>query len=71
MPYTNVDISREKGPKSFFRKSLGVTKFYEKMGKKNISFLLSFNSELSHFEKNLILTSILITNVFHQLGENR
>jgi hypothetical protein len=33
MPYTNVDISREKGPKSFFRKSLGVTK----MGKKNIS----------------------------------
>jgi hypothetical protein len=30
MPYTNVDIFREKGPKSFSKKSLGTTEFYLK-----------------------------------------
>jgi hypothetical protein len=30
MPYTNVDIFREKGAKSFSKKSLGFTEFYEK-----------------------------------------
>jgi hypothetical protein len=49
MPYTNVDIFREKGAKSFSQKSLTATKFYEKMcQRKNHSrlFLLSFNSKL-------------------------
>jgi hypothetical protein len=39
MPYTNVDIFREKGAKIFFKKRLGATEFYEKMGKKNHSRL--------------------------------
>jgi hypothetical protein len=40
----------------FFRKSLGATEFYEKTSqKKNQTFLLSFNSKLSHFDKNLNL----------------
>jgi hypothetical protein len=30
MPYTNVDIFREKGAKSFSQKCLGSTEFYEK-----------------------------------------
>jgi hypothetical protein len=34
MPYTNVDIFREKAGKSFSKKSLGATELYEKMGKK-------------------------------------
>jgi hypothetical protein len=34
MPYTNYDIFREKELK-VFKKSLGATEFYEKMGKKN------------------------------------
>jgi hypothetical protein len=32
MPYTNIDIFREKGAKSFSKKkNLGATEFYEKM----------------------------------------
>jgi hypothetical protein len=34
MPHTNVDIFREKGAKSFSKKSLGATEFYEKNGSK-------------------------------------
>jgi hypothetical protein len=33
MPYTNVDIFREKGAKSK-KKKLGPTEFYEKIGQK-------------------------------------
>jgi hypothetical protein len=53
MPYTNVDVFREKGPK----KSLGATEFDEKMGQKNHSslFVLSFNSKLSQFDNNINL----------------
>jgi hypothetical protein len=39
MPYTNVDIFREKGAKSVSKKKLGVTEFYENMGPKKISRL--------------------------------
>jgi hypothetical protein len=34
MPYTNVDIFREKGTESFSKKSLGSSEFYGKMGRK-------------------------------------
>jgi hypothetical protein len=34
MPYTNVDIFREKGAKST-KKGLEATEFYEKMGQTN------------------------------------
>jgi hypothetical protein len=51
MPYTKVDIFREKGTKSFSKKSLGATEFYEKMGKKTVKN----HSKLSHFDKNLNL----------------
>jgi hypothetical protein len=34
MPYTNVDIFREKGGSKFSKKSLGATEFYRKMGQK-------------------------------------
>jgi hypothetical protein len=55
MPYTNVDIFREKGAKSFSKKS-----------KRNYSglFLLLFNSKLSHFDKNLNLNLNLIHKWF-------
>jgi hypothetical protein len=35
MPYTNVEIFRGKGTKSFSKKNLGATEFYEKMGQKH------------------------------------
>jgi hypothetical protein len=54
MPYTNVDIFQEKGTKSFSKKSLAATKFYGKIYHSRL-FLLSFNSKLSHFDKNLNL----------------
>jgi hypothetical protein len=40
MPYTNVDIFREKGAKSVSKKKLGVTEFYENMGPKKIKNLI-------------------------------
>jgi hypothetical protein len=54
MPYTNVDIFREKGAKST-KKGLEATEFYEKMGQTNHNslFLLLFNSKLSHVDKNV------------------
>jgi hypothetical protein len=36
MPYTNVDIFREKGAESFSRKVSRATDFYEKNGSKKI-----------------------------------
>jgi hypothetical protein len=38
MPYTDVDIFREKGTKSVSKKNLEVTEFYEKMGKNSYLF---------------------------------
>jgi hypothetical protein len=34
VPYTNVDIFREKGAQSFSKKNLGATEFDRKMGQK-------------------------------------
>jgi hypothetical protein len=47
----------EKRRPTILKKSLGVTKLYEKMGQKNHSrlCLLSFNSKLSHFDININL----------------
>jgi hypothetical protein len=36
MPYTNIDIFREKGAKSFSKQNLGATEFYKKMNKKKL-----------------------------------
>jgi hypothetical protein len=51
MPYTNVDIFRKKGTKSFSKKVWETLNFMKKWQ----TFLLSFNSKLSHFNKNLNL----------------
>jgi hypothetical protein len=57
MPSTNVDIFREKRAKSFSKKVWEPLNFMKKWVKKNHSrfFLLSFNSKLSHFDKNINL----------------
>jgi hypothetical protein len=41
MPYTNVDIFREKRAKTFPKKGLGTTEFDKTMGKKIIEFNLN------------------------------
>jgi hypothetical protein len=55
MPHTNVDIFQEKGTKHFSKKVWEPLNFMKKMGQKiRVDFfLLSFNSKLSHFDKNL------------------
>jgi hypothetical protein len=40
MPYTNVDIFREKGAKSFSKKVWKPLNFIKKMGQKNKIFLV-------------------------------
>jgi hypothetical protein len=49
MPYTNVDIFREKGAKSFSKKVWEPLNFMKKCVKKNHirPFLLPFNSKLN------------------------
>jgi hypothetical protein len=63
MPYTNVDIFQEKGAKSFSKKSLAATEFYGKINHSRL-FLLSFNSKLSHFDKNLNLNLNFLFDTF-------
>jgi hypothetical protein len=46
MPYTNVDIFREKRAKTFPKKSLGTTEFDKTMGKKNHS-RVQFKSQMA------------------------
>jgi hypothetical protein len=55
MPHTNVDIFREKGTKNVSITIWEPLNFMKKVGQKNQSrlFLLSFNSKLSHFDKNV------------------
>jgi hypothetical protein len=36
MPYTNIDIFREKGAKSFSKQNLETTEFYKKMNKQKL-----------------------------------
>jgi hypothetical protein len=58
MPYTNIDIFREKGAKSFSKKKKiwEPLNFMKKWFKQIIvDFFLLFNSKLSHFDKNLNL----------------
>jgi hypothetical protein len=57
MPYTNVDIFREKWAKSFSKKVWEPLNFMKKFSKKIIVdfFWLSFNSKLSHSDKNIDL----------------
>jgi hypothetical protein len=56
MPYTTVDIFREKGGKSFSKKVWKPLNFMKKYFKKiTVEFFLVFNSKLSHFDKNLNL----------------
>jgi hypothetical protein len=62
MPYANVDIFRKKGTKSFSKKVWETLNFMKKWQ----TFLLSFNSKLSHFNKNLNLKSQM---VFTKLGK--
>jgi hypothetical protein len=57
MSYTNADIFREKKAKSFSKK---VWKPLNFMKNHSRLFLLSFNSKLSHFDKNINLFSQLI-----------
>jgi hypothetical protein len=57
MPHTNVDLFREKGAKSFPKKvwePLNIMKKWVKSITVEF-FLLSFNSKLSHFDKNINL----------------
>jgi hypothetical protein len=58
MPYTNVDIFREKGAKIFSKKVWEPLNFMKKCG----IFLLLFNSKLSHFDKNINLN----LNLYHK-----
>jgi hypothetical protein len=57
MASTNINIFREKEG-TIFKKSLGTTEFYEKMGQVRsdqviVDFFVVINSKLSHFDKNL------------------
>jgi hypothetical protein len=52
IPYTNVEIYREKGDPKFFKKRLGATKLLKKWVKKTF---FCFNSKLNHFDINLNL----------------
>jgi hypothetical protein len=42
MPFTNVDIFREKGAKSFSKKVWEPLNFMKKMGQKNVFVVISF-----------------------------
>jgi hypothetical protein len=70
MSYTNADIFREKRAKSFSKKVWKPLNFMKKCVKKNHSrlFLLSFNSKLSHFDKNINLFSQLCNSIQQRTG---
>jgi hypothetical protein len=52
MPYTTVDIFREKSGKSFSKKVWGPLNFMKIYVKKiTVEFFIVFNSKLSYFDK--------------------